>query len=48
MRRASSTASALTQDDIDEYYRDRVCIGREQGALESSKKNLRVADQQHT
>ena len=48
MRRAAFTASALTQDDIDEYYRDRVSVNREQDALESSKKQLRVADQQLT
>jgi hypothetical protein len=47
-RRAATSASALTQDDIDEYYRDRVSVGREQDALESSKKQLRIADQQHT
>ncbi|KAG0353696.1 hypothetical protein BGZ54_002093 [Gamsiella multidivaricata] len=48
VRRAAVTASALTQDDIDEYYRDRVSVDREQDALESSKKQLRVADQQLT
>ncbi|KAF9124952.1 hypothetical protein BGW39_007783, partial [Mortierella sp. 14UC] len=48
VRRAAVNASALTQDDIDEYYRDRVSVNREQDALESSRKQLRVADQQHT
>jgi hypothetical protein len=48
VRRAAVTASALTQDDIDEYYRDRVSIDREHDALESSRKQLRVADQHLT
>ncbi|CAO3565300.1 unnamed protein product [Mortierella alpina] len=48
VRRAAVTASALTQDDIDEYYRDRVSVDREHDALESSRKQLRVTDQQLT
>ncbi|KAF8944118.1 hypothetical protein BGZ46_006342, partial [Entomortierella lignicola] len=48
VRRAAVTASALTQDDIDEYFRDRISVDREQDALESSKNQLRIADQQHT
>ncbi|KAG0272924.1 hypothetical protein BGZ95_011287 [Linnemannia exigua] len=45
VRRAAVTASALTQDDIDEYYRDRASVDREHDALESSRKQLRVTDQ---
>lgn len=33
-RRAAVTAPVLAQDDLDEYYRDRVSIDREQDALE--------------
>ncbi|GJJ71644.1 hypothetical protein EMPS_03994 [Entomortierella parvispora] len=47
-RRTAVAASALTQDDIDEYYRVRVTVGREQDALESSKIQLHVTDQQLT
>jgi len=36
-RRAAATASALTQEDIDEYLRDRVAVDREQEALECSR-----------
>ncbi|KAF9147797.1 hypothetical protein BGX20_006540, partial [Mortierella sp. AD010] len=48
VRRAAINAQALTQDDIDEFYRDRVSVDREYDALESSKKQLRMADQQLT
>lgn len=48
VRRAAASASVLTQDDIDEYYRERASVDREQDALESSRKQLRIADQQHT
>ncbi|GJJ68510.1 hypothetical protein EMPS_00856 [Entomortierella parvispora] len=47
-RRAASIALALTQDDLDEYHRDRVSIEREQDALQSSKKQLLIADEQHS
>ncbi|KAF9585624.1 hypothetical protein BGW38_001504 [Lunasporangiospora selenospora] len=48
VRRAAVTAPALTQDNIDDYYRDRISVDREQDALESSRNQLRVADQLHT
>ncbi|KAF9907473.1 hypothetical protein EC991_010939 [Linnemannia zychae] len=48
VRRAAVAAAAITQDDIDEYYRDRISVDREQDALESSRIQLRVADQLHT
>lgn len=47
MRRAA-VAPALTQNDLDEYYQDRVSVDREQDALESSRRQLRAADGQLT
>ncbi|KAF9416184.1 hypothetical protein BGZ94_010287 [Podila epigama] len=47
VRRAAVAASALTLQDIDEYYRERVYVDREQNALESSRDHLQVADQLH-
>ncbi|KAF9994430.1 hypothetical protein BGZ80_007808, partial [Entomortierella chlamydospora] len=48
VRMAAAAAPPLTQDDIDEYYRHRVYVEREQDALESSKNQLQMADKQHT
>ncbi|KAF9961798.1 hypothetical protein BGZ72_001714 [Mortierella alpina] len=48
VRRAAVAASALTLEDIGEYYRDRISVDREQNALESFRNQLRVADQLHT
>jgi hypothetical protein len=48
VRKAAVSTSVLTQDAIDEYYRDRTSVEREQDALESSRNQLRIADQQHT
>ncbi|KAG0291493.1 hypothetical protein BGZ96_005131 [Linnemannia gamsii] len=48
VRMTATTTPALTQDDIDKYYRDRVYVDREQDALEFSKSQLQMVDQQHT
>ncbi|KAF9344442.1 hypothetical protein BGX34_005661, partial [Mortierella sp. NVP85] len=48
VRRAAVAASPLTQQNLDEYYRDQFFVDRELDVLESSSQQLKTADQQYT